>query len=174
MKQGFLIGGFVVAGALIIGLGSWYVNTNINNTSQAGTTGTADQSSNPQGASTNPISTSTAAMEGLQIKDTTVGTGTVAENGDEVTVSYVGKLDDGTVFDSSASHGQDFSFELGAQQVIAGWDAGVLGMRVGGTRELTIPPALGYGPSGSPPVIPPNATLHFTITLISVTNPAGQ
>ncbi len=113
-------------------------------------------------------------MDGLKIVDTTVGTGTVAQNGDVVTVNYVGKLDNGSTFDSSYSRNQPFSFTLGAGSVIKGWDLGVLGMRVGGTRELTIPADLGYGAGGFPPVIPPNATLHFTVTLLSVTNPAAQ
>ena len=113
-------------------------------------------------------------MDQLQIKDVTVGTGTAATNGDVVTVNYVGTLDSGAKFDSSYDHGQPFSFTLGVGQVIKGWDLGVLGMKVGGTRELVIPPALGYGAAGSPPVIPPNATLHFTIQLLSVSNPAAQ
>lgn len=180
MKQGFLIAAFVVLGAVIIGVASWYVNTNINNPSNASASA-ADQASNPQAqasaassSATSTNATSSQSMDGLEIKDLTVGTGTVAENGDVVTVDYVGKLDNGTTFDSSASHGQPFSFTLGVAHVIKGWDLGVLGMKVGGTRELTIPAALGYGAQGYPPVIPPNATLHFTITLLSVSNPAGQ
>lgn len=115
--------------------------------------------------------------DGLIIDDTTVGTGTVAQAGDYVTVNYTGTLDNGTVFDSSLNPGRTpFGFTLGAGQVIKGWDEGVPGMKVGGTRELTIPPALGYGSSGAGSVIPPNATLHFTVTLLSVSTstPAGQ
>lgn len=113
-------------------------------------------------------------MDGLQIKDTTVGTGTIAQNGDVVTVNYTGTLDNGTTFDSSYSRNQPFSFTLGAGQVIQGWDLGVLGMRVGGTRELTIAPSLGYGAQANGP-IPANSTLHFTITLLSVSSSvAGQ
>ena len=181
MKQGFLIAAFVVLGAVIIGVASWYVNTNINNPSNIPAT-VADQASNPQtqasaaSSATATNVTSSQSMDGLQIKDLTVGTGTVAENGDMVTVEYVGKLDNGTVFDSSASHGQSFSFTLGNSGpggVIEGWNLGVLGMRVGGVRELTIPPALGYGSQANGP-IPANSTLHFTITLVSVSNPAGK
>lgn len=118
-------------------------------------------------------------MSDLKIVDTTVGTGAVAENGDVVTVNYVGTLDDGTKFDSSFDRNQPFSFTLGKQGpggVIQGWNLGVLGMKVGGTRELTIPSDLGYGAGGYPPVIPGNATLHFTITLLSVASgtSAGQ
>lgn len=189
MKQGLLIAASVVAGAVIIGIGSWYVNTNINNPS-GGTdlsANIADQTSNQApasaGASAEAATSTNAAgasqsqsqtMDGLQVKDLKVGTGTVAESGDVVTVNYVGKLDDGSTFDSSASHGQPFSFTLGVQQVIKGWDLGVVGMKVGGERELTIPPDLGYGPGGYPPVIPPNATLHFTVTLLSVSKPSAQ
>lgn len=109
-------------------------------------------------------------MGNLQIVDTVVGTGTVAQDGDTVSVLYTGTLDNGTVFDASSLHGnQPFSFTLGEQQVIAGWDQGLVGMKVGGTRQLTIPPSLGYGAQGSGP-IPPNATLHFKVQLLSVSS----
>jgi FKBP-type peptidyl-prolyl cis-trans isomerase len=104
----------------------------------------------------------------MQITDSIVGTGTEAVAGKRVTVHYVGKLADGTVFDASAAHGAPFSFDLGAGRVIAGWDEGVVGMKVGGKRTLVIPPELGYGASGYPPVIPPNATLTFDIELLNV------
>jgi FKBP-type peptidyl-prolyl cis-trans isomerase len=96
-----------------------------------------------------------------------------------VTVNYTGKLDDGTVFDSSLNPGRTpFSFTISdaahQAQVIQGWDQGLRGMAVGGTRELTIPSALGYGSQGAGSVIPPNATLHFTVTLLSVTKASGQ
>ncbi len=107
-------------------------------------------------------------MQNLKINDVTVGTGAEAKNGDSVTVNYVGTLDDGTKFDSSYDRNQPFIFTLGAGKVIKGWDLGVVGMRVGGERELTIPPELGYGANGYPPVIPPNTTLHFTVELLSV------
>jgi FKBP-type peptidyl-prolyl cis-trans isomerase len=107
--------------------------------------------------------------DGLQITDTIVGTGAVAEAGDSVTVQYVGTLADGTVFDASANHGTaGFSFTLGAGQVIRGWDEGVAGMKVGGTRILVIPAALGYGSQGIPGVIPANATLTFQVQLVSI------
>lgn len=114
-------------------------------------------------------------MQNLKISDTVVGTGAAAENGDTVSVHYKGTLDDGTVFDSSALHNNEpFSFTLGAGQVIRGWDLGVVGMKVGGTRELTIPPELAYGANGVPQAnIPPNATLHFTVELLSVTSPSS-
>jgi FKBP-type peptidyl-prolyl cis-trans isomerase len=101
-----------------------------------------------------------------------VGTGAAAKDGDTVNVLYAGSLDDGTVFDSTSNRGnQPFSFTLGVGQVIQGWDLGVVGMKVGGKRELVIPSQLGYG--ANPPVgsnIPPNATLHFTVELLSIGN----
>jgi FKBP-type peptidyl-prolyl cis-trans isomerase len=103
----------------------------------------------------------------LVIQDLVIGTGATAASGDTVTVDYVGTLTDGTVFDSSASHGQSFTFVLGAGQVIAGWDQGVPGMRVGGRRKLTVPPSLAYGNQQVGP-IPPNSTLIFDITLDSI------
>ncbi len=106
-------------------------------------------------------------MANLIIKDVAVGTGAEAQNGDLVTVNYVGTLDDGTKFDSSYDRNKAFSFPLGVGQVIKGWDLGVLGMKIGGKRDLTIPPELGYRASGIGS-IPPNATLHFTVELLSV------
>jgi peptidylprolyl isomerase len=100
--------------------------------------------------------------------DTVVGTGAQPQKGQTVTVHYTGYLVDGKKFDSSVDRGQPFSFVLGASQVIKGWDEGLATMKVGGKRRLTIPPELGYGPSGSPPVIPPNAVLIFDVELLSV------
>jgi FKBP-type peptidyl-prolyl cis-trans isomerase len=105
---------------------------------------------------------------GLKIQDSECGDGDVAEASMEVTVHYTGKLEDGTVFDSSVERGQPFTFVLGAGMVISGWDEGVEGMAVGGKRTLTIPPELGYGAAGAGNVIPPNATLIFDIELIEV------
>lgn len=108
------------------------------------------------------------ATNGLQHHDIVVGTGDMAGFGQTVTVEYTGWLEDGTRFDSSLSRPGPFSFRLGAGQVIAGWDEGVTGMRVGGTRQLVIPAALGYGARGQPPMIPPRATLVFDVTLVAV------
>lgn len=104
----------------------------------------------------------------LKIEDEKVGTGDEAVAGKSVTVNYVGTLLDGTKFDSSYDRNQPFTFNLGAGEVIKGWDQGVAGMKVGGKRKLTIPSDLGYGPAGAPPVIPPNATLVFEVELLSV------
>lgn len=104
----------------------------------------------------------------LKIEDTEVGEGPEAKDGDLVTVHYTGWLTDGTKFDSSVDSGQPFQFTLGAGEVIEGWDQGVAGMKVGGKRKLTIPPALGYGAQGAGGVIPPNATLLFDVELLEI------
>ena len=105
----------------------------------------------------------------LVVKDLKTGTGAEAKSGDQISVQYVGVLyDNGTKFDSSYDHGQPFSFKLGGGNVIPGWDQGVAGMKVGGRRELVIPPNLAYGAQGQPPTIPANATLVFVIDLVSV------
>lgn len=104
----------------------------------------------------------------LKIEDIKVGTGTEAVDGKKVTVNYSGTLMDGTKFDSSYDRGTPFTFNLGAGEVIKGWDKGVAGMKVGGKRKLTIPPDLGYGSQGAGSVIPPNATLIFEVELLKV------
>lgn len=105
----------------------------------------------------------------LLIEDELVGDGEVATPGSFVTVHYVGSLTNGTMFDASRNHGDGgFTFTLGDGRVIAGWDMGVVGMKVGGRRMLTIPPALAYGDRGVNGVIPANSTLIFEIELISV------
>jgi FKBP-type peptidyl-prolyl cis-trans isomerase len=111
---------------------------------------------------------STDAMDDtpLVIEDVIEGTGTEARSGMRVTVHYVGTLDDGTVFDSSRRSDQPFSFTLGSRQVIAGWDQGVEGMKVGGVRRLVVPPSLGYG-SAPRAGIPANSTLYFEIELLA-------
>ncbi len=112
----------------------------------------------------------------LIVTDLEVGDGPVAESGTRVSVHYTGKLEDGTVFDSSVERGMPFEFMLGAGQVIAGWDQGVAGMRVGGRRRLVIPPELGYGEYGAGGVIPPGATLDFEVELLDVAQvpPPGE
>jgi len=104
----------------------------------------------------------------LKIEDLAAGSGAEAKDGDVVSVHYTGWLTDGTKFDSSLDAGQPFEFTLGQGEVIEGWDAGVAGMKVGGKRKLTIPPAMGYGEAGAGGVIPPNATLVFEVELLSV------
>ncbi len=150
---------FAALAAVLIGAGVWY--------------DTKEQQKNDEAqsqAGAAEIGNQNTIMQNLKITDIVVGTGAEARNGDTVSVLYTGSLDDGTVFDASSKHGnQPFSFTLGAGRVIQGWDLGVLGMKVGGKRELVIPPELGYGatpPPGS--AIPPNATLHFIVELLSV------
>jgi FKBP-type peptidyl-prolyl cis-trans isomerase FkpA len=104
----------------------------------------------------------------LKLEDVKVGTGDDAVAGKSVTVHYTGWLTNGTKFDSSKDRGQPFTFQLGAGQVIRGWDQGVAGMKVGGVRKLTIPSSLAYGENGAGGVIPPNATLVFEVELLGV------
>ncbi len=105
----------------------------------------------------------------LVTDDLEEGTGATAKAGDAVTVQYVGvNYKTGKEFDASWDRGEPFTFNLGAGEVIQGWDQGVEGMKVGGRRELIIPPELGYGPAGSPPAIPPNETLIFVVDLEAV------
>jgi FKBP-type peptidyl-prolyl cis-trans isomerase len=114
-----------------------------------------------------PVPAAPAAKD-LVKEDLAEGTGPAAKSGDSVSVHYTGTLLDGTKFDSSRDRDQPFEFTLGAGAVIKGWDQGVVGMKKGGKRKLTIPSTLGYGTSGSPPKIPPNATLVFDIELIEI------
>ncbi|MBI4158338.1 MAG: FKBP-type peptidyl-prolyl cis-trans isomerase [Candidatus Yanofskybacteria bacterium] len=105
---------------------------------------------------------------GLTVQDVVVGTGKTAENGDTLSAHYIGKLENGTVFDESYGRGQPIQFVLGAGQLIQGWELGLVGMKEGGKRRLVIPPELGYGTQGAGGAIPPNATLFFEIELMSV------
>ena len=114
------------------------------------------------------MSTTTTTATGLVYEELAVGSGAEAASGQHVTVHYTGWLTDGTKFDSSKDRNDPFIFHLGTGQVIAGWDEGVTGMKVGGRRKLTIPPQLGYGVRGAGGMIPPNATLVFEVELLAV------
>jgi FKBP-type peptidyl-prolyl cis-trans isomerase FkpA len=106
--------------------------------------------------------------DGLEYWNIKIGTGAVAEPGKTVKVHYTGWLTTGKKFDSSVDRNEPFSFTLGRGDVIKGWDEGVVGMKVGGKRQLRIPPSLGYGANGAGGVIPPNATLIFDVQLLAV------
>lgn len=111
----------------------------------------------------------TETTQGMKTEILKEGSGPEAKAGDKVTVNYVGTLENGTKFDSSIDRGQPFQFTLGAGQVIKGWDLGVVGMKVGEKRKLTIPADLGYGASGAGGgVIPPNATLIFEVDMLKI------
>jgi FKBP-type peptidyl-prolyl cis-trans isomerase len=132
--------------------------------SEKSSTSSATSTSSP--AKVNGQPTTTAS--GLQYWDIVVGTGATAAPGNSVKVHYSGFLTTGQKFDSSRDRGEPFSFPLGAGQVIKGWDEGVAGMKVGGQRQLRIPPGLGYGAAGAGGAIPPNATLIFDVELLEV------
>ena len=109
----------------------------------------------------------TTTADGLQIQDLVVGTGQEVKSGDTVTVNYLGTLTNGTKFDSSYDRNQPFTTQIGVGQVIKGWDEGIVGMKVGGKRKLTVPPSLGYG-SQNLGSIPPNSTLIFEVELLGI------
>lgn len=140
--------------AMVLGCGS----------SEKPSTSVMDGNSSPLKVSGAPVTT----PSGLQYWDIAVGSGATAAAGTTVKVHYSGFLTSGEKFDSSRDRGEPFSFLLGAGQVIKGWDEGVAGMKVGGKRQLRIPPQLGYGSAGAGGVIPPNATLIFDVELLDV------
>jgi FKBP-type peptidyl-prolyl cis-trans isomerase len=110
----------------------------------------------------------TQMASGLSVQDLEIGDGEEATRGRRVVVHYTGWFLDGEKFDSSVDRGETYSIPLGEGRVIAGWDEGIAGMKVGGWRRLVIPPELGYGERGSPPVIPPSSTLVFDVELLDV------
>ena len=114
------------------------------------------------------IAKMTRTKSGLHFQDLVVGNGTEAKAGQQARVHYTGWLPNGSKFDSSKDRNDPFEFRLAARQVIAGWDEGVAGMKIGGKRKLVLPPALGYGTRGAPPDIPPNAVLVFDVELLGV------
>jgi len=150
--------------------------TSISTPSDTTTTGTSiDPTADATAPTPTPAQTpkgkviSTKTINGMKIDITKEGTGPAIANGQTAVMLYTGKLTDGSVFDSTSKRNNEpFTFTLGAGQVIKGWDQGILGMKVGEERALTIPPELGYGANGYPPVIPQNATLIFNVTLLGI------
>jgi FKBP-type peptidyl-prolyl cis-trans isomerase len=135
--------------------------------------GSADRNgSSGKGGFSASLGVDTAAMtktpSGLRYQELTPGQGEAAKAGQAVSVHYTGWLPNGEKFDSSRDRDEPFGFRLGAGEVIAGWDEGVAGMKVGGRRKLVIPPELAYGTAGAPPDIPPGATLVFDVELLDV------
>jgi peptidylprolyl isomerase len=112
--------------------------------------------------------TEVTTPSGLKYVDEVIGTGATPRAGQTITVHYTGTLEDGTKFDSSRDQNKPLSRPIGVGLLIKGWDEGIMSMRVGGRRKLIVPPSLGYGPSGNPPDIPPNATLYFDVELLGV------
>jgi len=127
--------------------------------------GTSNNSSNPQDMPTEPLTE-------IKIETLKEGAGEVAKSGSFMVVHYTGTLTDGTKFDSSVDRGEPFNFTLDTGQVIEGWDKGMLGMKVGEQRRLTIPYQMAYGERGFPPVIPPKATLIFEVELLEIAKPS--
>ena len=157
-RQRAIIGVIVVLAVAAIAILVYRDYASNNQTTQ---TGTLDAT--PPTPSVSAITTA----DGLVYEDLQVGTGATAVAGDTVSVNYTGWLADGTKFDSSLDRGQTFDFTLGGGSVIAGWDEGVVGMKVGGIRLLVIPPSLGYGATANGP-IPANSTLTFEVQLVSI------
>jgi peptidylprolyl isomerase len=159
----------VCAGLLVAGCGS----SDDSSTGSSESTGSnaAETTSESSAEKTKPKVTvpTGAPPKQLEVEELEEGSGAEAKSGDKVTVQYVGvNYKNGKEFDSSWSRSEPFSFSLGAGEVIPGWDQGVEGMKVGGRRELIIPPELAYGEAGAPPAIAPNETLVFVIDLLEV------
>ncbi len=121
----------------------------------------------PEPANNTKIMDTTTGALGLKIEDTQAGTGAAVKSGDTIVIHYLGTLTNGTKFDSSYDRGQPLETQIDTGAVIKGWDLGVIGMKVGGKRKLTIPPDLGYGQQGAGD-IPPNSTLIFEVELLGI------
>jgi len=151
----------IIAGSFLL-IGLAFAQTQPTHTTKKPTTAARPNPNVP----TKVTGPGTTTPTGLQYWDIKVGTGEKAIHGEKVLVDYTGWLISGKKFDSSVGTGKPFSFTLGAGEVIKGWDEGVAGMKVGGKRQLRIPPQLAYGEKGFPGAIPPNATLIFDVELL--------
>jgi FKBP-type peptidyl-prolyl cis-trans isomerase len=175
-KQAPALGGILVllalATSITLGL-SACENKNAAATGQPGDS-TAATSSNAAVGSNARMATANASasshdVDGIHIEDVREGNGKIAKNGNTVSVNYLGTLaSNGQKFDSSYDRNEPITFKLGSGQVIEGWEKGIIGMKIGGKRTLTIPPDKAYGADGYPPVIPPNSTLKFDVELVDV------
>ncbi len=170
----------IVAAVIIIGaLGAYLVmnqsntntNTNVNPFQENATNNTNPVSPTQVAGSPTPVPTivnSQTLPDGLKIDDFVIGEGAEVKAGDTVVIHYTGTLENGQKFDSSVDRNQPFETKIGTGQVIKGWDEGVIGMKVGGKRRLTVPPELGYGKQGVQGAIPPNSTLIFDLELLQI------
>ena len=158
MKKIFSI---VILIAAVIGAYYLFQNYKSNKTSAVNNTASLVSSNNE-------VNNNNFEIQGMKVEILKEGTGDGAKSGDTVSVNYVGTFEDGKKFDSSIDRGVPFSFTLGAGTIIKGWDLGVVGMKVGEKRKLTIPSDLAYGAAGAGGVIPPNATLIFEIDLLNI------
>ncbi len=157
---------FVITCALVVGAILVYAKNNIKAPEPEVARPELSEFGSQQAVSKSPNQTMQNITE-LKIEDVKVGTGSGVKNGDQAEVHYLGTLLDGRKFDSSYDRNQTFSFSVGVGQVIKGWDQGLIGMKVGGKRKLTIPSSLAYAESGNGP-IPPNTPLLFEIELVSI------
>ncbi len=161
----------IILVALAVGGGIYFLSSKSQNNQPLAIADTSStiQTTEPVATATNSAKPKAMDTDKLLIQDEVVGTGAEAVAGHKITVNYTGTLTDGTKFDSSLNPGRaPFTFNLGAGEVIQGWDQGFAGMKVGGKRKLTIPASLGYGAQGAGGLIPPNATLIFEVELLSV------
>ena len=154
-----------IAILIVVGIGFYYLSKYYNKKDMENAKAL---SQNNQIQNSNPNLKTEVETISVKIKTLKEGAGAPAKNGDKLSMHYVGTLENGKKFDSSRDRGTPFEFTLGTGEVIKGWDVGILGMKVGEIRRLTIPPELGYGARGAGSLIPPNATLIFEVELLKI------